>query len=126
MDRIRVRSADDSPVFRGGLRTPPSRRGARGGEAISGPDVAKRMIEYANSPQSSRAAQAFPALIEREVLELVVRGHDNAWMARHVVRSRRTTRNHVSHAFAKPRVADRAQALVRAREAGKARPWTKL
>ena len=90
------------------------------GEAIFGPDIAKRVIEYFTVPRASHAAQAFPELTEREreVLELVAQGHNNAWMARHFVLSQKTIRNHVSNIFTKLQVADRAQAIVRAREAG--------
>ena len=90
------------------------------GEAIFGPDIAKRVIEYFTVPRASHAAQAFPELTEREreVLELVAQGHNNASMALHFVLSQKTIRNHVSNIFTKLQVADRAQAIVRAREAG--------
>ena len=98
------------------------------GEAIFGPDIAKRVIEYFTVPRASHAAQAFPELTarEREVLELVAQGHNNAWMARHFVLSQKTIRNHVSNIFTKLQVADRAQAIVRAREAGMGQQSTKL
>lgn len=98
------------------------------GEAIFGPDIAKRVIEYFTVPRASHAAQAFPELTEREreVLEMVAQGHNNAWMARHFVLSQKTIRNHVSNIFTKLQVADRAQAIVRAREAGMGQQSTKL
>ena len=51
-------------------------------------------------------------------LELIAQGHNNAAIARHFVLSQKTVRNHVSNIFTKMQVADRAQAIVRAREAG--------
>ena len=71
---------------------------------------------------------AFPELTEREreVLELIAQGHNNAWIARHFVLSQKTIRNHVSNIFTKLQVADRAQAIVRAREAGMGQQSTKL
>jgi DNA-binding NarL/FixJ family response regulator len=102
-------------------------RAVGSGEAIFGPDIAKRVIEYFTVPRPSHAAQAFPELTarEREVLELVAQGHNNAWMARHFTLSQKTIRNHVSNIFTKLQVADRAQAIVRAREAGMGQQSTK-
>jgi DNA-binding NarL/FixJ family response regulator len=90
------------------------------GEAIFGPAIATRVIDYFTAPQPTHAAQAFPELTarEREVLELIAQGHNNAAIARHFVLSQKTVRNHVSNIFTKMQVADRAQAIVRAREAG--------
>jgi DNA-binding NarL/FixJ family response regulator len=53
-----------------------------------------------------------------EVLELVARGEDNQAIARRLVLSEKTVRNHVSNIFTKLRIGDRARAIVRAREAG--------
>jgi DNA-binding NarL/FixJ family response regulator len=91
------------------------------GEAIFGPEVASRLIEFFTAPRSSQQpADAFPELTdrEREVLELIAQGRSNTWIAQHFVLSPKTVRNHVSNIFAKLRVADRAEAIVRAREAG--------
>jgi len=52
------------------------------------------------------------------VLELVAQGRSNAEITRTLVLSPKTVRNHVSNVFTKLQVADRAQAIVRAREAG--------
>jgi DNA-binding CsgD family transcriptional regulator len=62
----------------------------------------------------------FPSLTEREreVLDLIARGYSNQELARRLVLSPKTVRNHVSNIFSKLQVADRAQAIVRAREAG--------
>ena len=79
-------------------------------------------------PRASHAAQAFPELTEREreVLELVAAGPQQRAIARHFVLSPKTVRNHVSNIFTKLQVADRAQAIVRAREAGMGQQSTKL
>ena len=55
---------------------------------------------------------------EREVLDQVARGLDNLSIARRLSLSPKTVRNHLSNILTKLQVADRAQAIVRAREAG--------
>jgi DNA-binding NarL/FixJ family response regulator len=62
----------------------------------------------------------FPQLTtrEREVLDLIAGGLSNQQIAERLVLSPKTVRNNVSSVFAKLQVADRAQAIVRAREAG--------
>jgi pimeloyl-ACP methyl ester carboxylesterase/DNA-binding CsgD family transcriptional regulator len=55
---------------------------------------------------------------EREVLELVAQGLDNATIGARLYMSERTARNHVSAILAKLGINSRAQAIVRAREAG--------
>ena len=65
-------------------------------------------------------ATAFPELTdrERELLELIARGLNNQAIADRLVLSPKTVRNHVSNIFSKLQVRDRAEAIVRAREAG--------
>jgi DNA-binding NarL/FixJ family response regulator len=67
-----------------------------------------------------RQVSAFPELTEREreVLDLVARGLTNAAIAARLVVSEKTVRNHVSNVFAKLHVADRAEAVARARDTG--------
>ena len=55
---------------------------------------------------------------EREVLDLIAQGRNNEAIADELVISRKTVRNHVSNILNKLQVADRAQAIVRARQAG--------
>jgi DNA-binding NarL/FixJ family response regulator len=88
------------------------------GDAIFGPALARRLIGYFASGR--QAAVPFAELTdrEREVLELVARGRNNTEIARELFISGKTVRNHVSNVFAKLQVTDRAQAIVRAREAG--------
>jgi DNA-binding NarL/FixJ family response regulator len=52
------------------------------------------------------------------VLDLVARGLTNAAIARELVVSDKTVRNHVSNVFAKLHVTGRAEAVARARDAG--------
>ncbi|HSR33455.1 MAG TPA: LuxR C-terminal-related transcriptional regulator, partial [Anaerolineae bacterium] len=52
------------------------------------------------------------------ILSLIARGESNADIAGALTISVKTVRNHVSNIFNKLQVADRAQAVIRAREAG--------
>jgi pimeloyl-ACP methyl ester carboxylesterase/DNA-binding CsgD family transcriptional regulator len=63
---------------------------------------------------------AFPELTprERELLELIAEGRDNDDIARRLHVSNKTVRNHITRIFSKMQVTTRAQAIVRAREAG--------
>jgi DNA-binding NarL/FixJ family response regulator len=92
------------------------------GEAIFGPAIARRIADFfAGAPAAGSAAeQAFPQLTarEREILELVAAGRSNGQIASILFLSPKTVRNNVSNIFAKLHVADRAEAIVRAREAG--------
>lgn len=88
------------------------------GGAVFGPAVASRVMEYFSHHHPANTA--FPQLTEREVeiLDLLAQGHQNARIAVRLRISEKTVRNHVSNIFTKLAVADRAQAIVRAREAG--------
>jgi DNA-binding CsgD family transcriptional regulator len=55
---------------------------------------------------------------EREVLELIARGLDNAAIASQLSVSPKTIRNHINGIFDKLNIPNRAQAIVLAREAG--------
>jgi DNA-binding NarL/FixJ family response regulator len=93
------------------------------GEAIFGPAIARRLTGYFATPgQGSRttADQAFPNLTEREheILSLIAEGYTNTAIASRLYLSPKTVRNYVSNIFTKLQVADRSQAIVRAREAG--------
>jgi DNA-binding NarL/FixJ family response regulator len=93
-------------------------RSVASGEAIFGPSIARRLIAFFSS--ADRPPEVFPELTdrEREILEHVARGRSNLEIARALFLSQKTVRNHVSNIFTKLHVADRAQAIVRAREAG--------
>lgn len=88
------------------------------GEAIFSPSIAQRLLSYFASSRAT--TQTFSELTEREheILALIAHGHSNEQIAELLVVSIKTIRNHVSTIFSKLQVADRAQAVVRAREAG--------
>jgi len=78
------------------------------------------LMEYLSAPRPDIPADVFPGLTERErqVLQLIAQGLANSTIAARLGISGKTVRNHVSNIFNKLQVADRAQAIVRAREAG--------
>lgn len=97
------------------------------GEAIFSPGVARKVLAFftgAASPAGrgtrSVPERTFPELTdrEREVLDLIALGLNNAAIAANLCLSPKTVRNHISSIFFKLQVADRAQAIVRARRAG--------
>jgi RNA polymerase sigma factor (sigma-70 family) len=77
-------------------------------------------MQYFANMQPILAPSAFPELSEREreILGLIARGKTNAEIAEELVVSPKTVSNHVSNIFSKLQVVDRAQAVLRAREAG--------
>ncbi|TDV49679.1 LuxR C-terminal-related transcriptional regulator [Actinophytocola oryzae] len=93
---------------------------AAAGGAVFSPNVARRLGEYFSVVHEYPSHAAFPTLTDRErqVLDLIARGCDNRRIARQLVLSEKTIRNHVTHLFGKLQVKDRATAAVRAREAG--------
>lgn len=90
------------------------------GEAIFSPAIAARLIDYFAGARPSASSEIFPELTEREreVLQLIARGQSNATIAEQLSITLKTVRNHVSNIYNKLQVADRAQAAIRAREAG--------
>jgi DNA-binding NarL/FixJ family response regulator len=91
------------------------------GEAVFGASIARRIADYfAAGPSTATGNGPFPELTprEREVLDLVASGRANADIARALFLSPKTVRNIVSNVFAKLHVADRAEAIIRARDAG--------
>jgi DNA-binding NarL/FixJ family response regulator len=120
-----IRAGAHGYVLKGadGAETLRAIRAAAGGEAIFSPTITQRLTEYFATPgQGAKAApdQAFPDLTEREheVLSLVAEGYTNNAIASRLYLSPKTVRNYVSSIFTKLGVADRSQAIVRAREAG--------
>jgi DNA-binding NarL/FixJ family response regulator len=89
------------------------------GEVLLGSQVAARALGFMTDAQTAQNL-AFPQLTsrEREILDLVARGLDNTSISRRLGLSPKTVRNHLSSVFTKLQVVDRAQAIVRAREAG--------
>jgi DNA-binding NarL/FixJ family response regulator len=88
------------------------------GEAIFSQAVAGRVLAF--FAQDRPAPKVFPALTdrEREILALIAQGRANPAIARTLFLSTKTVANYVSAIFAKLQVADRAEAMIRAREAG--------
>jgi DNA-binding NarL/FixJ family response regulator len=95
-------------------------RGVASGEAIFGPSIARRLMQYFTAARSPDLSQAFPELTEREfeILNLMTQHLTNVEIAERLSLAHKTVRNHVSNIFAKLQVADRAQAIIRGREAG--------
>jgi DNA-binding NarL/FixJ family response regulator len=98
-------------------------RAVASGEAVFGPGVAERIIGFFSAPRTAAPQRAFPELTQREeeVLSLVAQGKSNQQIARQLFVSLKTVRNHVSNILLKLQVADRAQAVIRARDAGMGR-----
>ena len=95
-------------------------RAVANGEAIFSPTVAQRLIQYFGSARAEAPQMIFPELTDRErdVLALLAQGRTNAAIANQLVLSPKTVRNYVSAIFSKLQVADRAEAMLRARDAG--------
>jgi len=90
------------------------------GEAVYGAAVARRIVDFFTGAHRDYAAKVFPELTarEREVLDLVAAGYGNHEIARRLVLSEKTVRNHVSAVLLKLQVPDRSAAIVKARDAG--------
>ena len=89
------------------------------GQAVYGAEVARRLRAFFTAG-SGVVARPFPELSdrEREVLDLIAAGLPNTAIAHRLFLSEKTIRNNVTSIFAKLAVRDRAEAVVRAREAG--------
>lgn len=94
------------------------------GEALFGPAIAARLLNFFHDkpapPKSETPSVAFPDLTdrEREILSCIARGATNSEIAEQLTISLKTVRNHVSSIFNKLQVTNRAQAAIRARDAG--------
>ena len=100
-------------------------RSVSSGGAVFGPSIATRILDYFNAWRPSAPAvepspEWLPELSEREreILDLLADGESNPSIAAKLRLSPKTIRNHVSVIFDKLQVADRRQAMLRAREAG--------
>jgi DNA-binding NarL/FixJ family response regulator len=99
-------------------------RAVADGQALFGPAIASRVLGYfkelGGRSSSQQIETPFPELTEREleILRLISQGLNNSEIAQKLFLSPKTVRNHITSIFSKLQVADRAQAIVRAREAG--------
>ncbi|HMR50427.1 MAG TPA: response regulator transcription factor [Arachnia sp.] len=94
-------------------------RAVAAGEMILSPAVAERAMSYLLGGQRATRLP-FPELTtrEREVLDLVARGLDNATIAHRLSVSPKTVRNTLATILAKLSLRDRSAAIVRARAEG--------
>ena len=94
-------------------------RAVASGEAIFGPGIAQRVLRFFAAPPRP-AADPFPELTarEREILDLLAAAMPNSMIATSLGLAPKTVANHLSSIFTKLQVADRAQAILRARDAG--------
>jgi DNA-binding NarL/FixJ family response regulator len=95
-------------------------RAVGSGEAIFSPAIAAQLMDYFATPRPAVSKELFPTLTEREreILQLIARGSTNSDIARQLSLSVKTVSNYVSNIFSKLQVTDRAQAIIRARDAG--------
>lgn len=94
-------------------------RSIAAGESLFSASVASRVLSYFTQVRPV-APQVFPTLTDRErdILHLIAKGKSNPVIASELSLSVKTIANNVSNIFGKLQVADRAEAIVRARDAG--------
>jgi DNA-binding NarL/FixJ family response regulator len=94
-------------------------RVAAGGDVVLDHDLASAVSELA-AVRGRAVKRPFPELTDREyaILELVAQGLDNQAIARRLVLSPKTVRNHVSNVFGKIHALDRSHAIVLSRRMG--------
>ncbi len=94
------------------------------GQILFGAPIAARMMGFFQDVtadlETTLPREIFPELTRREleVLELIAQGFNNSQIAEKLVISDKTVRNHITSIFSKLQVADRAQAIIKARDAG--------
>src|SRR5260370_36668301 len=90
------------------------------GEAIFSPEIAAKLVDYFSAFPACRPSQVFPELTrsEREILTLLKQCYKNAEIAERLSLSQKTMRNYEANIMTKRHVADRTQAILRARDAG--------
>jgi DNA-binding NarL/FixJ family response regulator len=95
-------------------------RAVAGGQAIFSPAIATRMMDFFNAMHPAKVSDIFPELTgrEREVLGLIAQGYNNAQIAGELVISPKTVSNHITNILSKLQVADRTEAIIKARQAG--------
>jgi DNA-binding NarL/FixJ family response regulator len=94
-------------------------RAVTSGQAIFGPGIAQRMLTFLSGTQPA-VDYPFPQLTERErlILERLAAGRRSHEIAAELLLARKTVSNQLTSVFAKLGVAERAEAVVKARESG--------
>jgi DNA-binding NarL/FixJ family response regulator len=89
------------------------------GDVVLDRELARAMAELAKL-RAATSSSPFPQLSPREIdiLDLIARGMDNQSIARQLVLTPKTVRNHVSNILGKLNLGDRSQAIVVARRHG--------
>ena len=89
-----------------------------GGGVVFGASLAARIAEVL--APASRPERPFPELTEREteVLDLIAAGRSNGQIAQELFLSPKTIRNNITSILAKLQATDRADVIIRARDAG--------
>jgi DNA-binding NarL/FixJ family response regulator len=108
-----LKGADKAEVLR-------TIRAVAEGQAVFGPAIAGRLTRFFKNAPGASGMNPFPELTEREleVVEHIAQGESNPQIAQNLHISVKTVSNHISRIFSKLQVADRAQAIVKARQAG--------
>lgn len=93
-------------------------RTVHGGGVVFGASLAARIAEILTPP--ARPERPFPELTEREteILDRIAAGRNNGQIAAELYLSPKTIRNNVSSILAKLQATDRAEVIIRARDAG--------
>ena len=93
-------------------------RTVHGGGVVFGASLAARIAEILTPP--ARPEKPFPELTERETefLDRIAAGRNNGQIAAELYLSPKTIRNNVSSILAKLQATDRAEVIIRARDAG--------
>jgi DNA-binding NarL/FixJ family response regulator len=92
---------------------------AKGG-AIFSAGIAQRVLGYLSAPEPHLPPNAFDELTprERQILELIAQGHNNAEIAQTLNLSPKTISNNVSNVLLKVQATDRAKLMLMALEVG--------
>lgn len=90
------------------------------GGAIFSPEIALRFVDYFEQirPGFREGELAMLTVREREILELIAKGHRNGNIAEILVLSPSTVRNHITNILSKLQVVDRTEAIRKAKDAG--------
>ena len=117
-----MRAGERGYLLKGARRREIIRAGdaAADGESIFSAAIARRMMYYFDDQRRQLQPEAFPQLTarENEILAIQAKGHNNAEIGAMLGLRPKTVRNHVSNILNKLQVADRANAIIVARESG--------